>query len=113
MVYWSYLVYRLECTAKDGTVVVYFGITGVLLGQTEHAALMVRRRFHELYPKSCLGGATDLKLSVEYWGLKLLDALVEEVSCEHVALDLLVWAGFWGKKSIGRFLSFLLFTFSS
>ena len=74
-----FLVYVLTCLV-DGVRRTYIGMTGVLKGQSDDAALLVRRRFHIGMRKSWLAGmsVSTLKLSKVLSNLSEADAQVEE-----------------------------------
>ena len=74
-----YLVYRCSATRQSsGEPISYHGITGVLAGQTDHQALLLRREWHESRPVFVLRNSVDLRMSVLQTGLAKADALIEE-----------------------------------
>jgi hypothetical protein len=74
-----FLVYMLTCMV-DGVRKTYIGMTGVLEGQSDDAALLVRRRFHVSCQKTWLQGmsVSTLRLRRLLSNLSEADAQVEE-----------------------------------
>ena len=74
-----YLLYLASCM-QDGMPKKYAGITGVLEGQSDDAAKLVRRSFHIKWQKAWLKGMDASTMSVQTikTQLSLRDALVEE-----------------------------------
>lgn len=74
-----FLVYMLTCLV-DGMRKTYIGMTGVLVGQSDDAALLVRRRFHVSCQKTWLQGmsVSTLRLRKLLSNLSEANAHVEE-----------------------------------
>jgi hypothetical protein len=76
-----YLLYELECVIDDVNVL-YYGITGVLVGVSDRQALFGRRKWHEECPVKCLRGRDEspFTLKILKSNLRKADALVDEVT---------------------------------
>ena len=72
------VLYELEGTIHDGTDdVLYYGLTGLLPGQTPDQAIFRRDQYHKLYPKACIADVEDYSMRVLSIA-KYEDALVDE-----------------------------------
>ena len=69
-----FLVYMLTCLV-DGAQKAYIGMTGVLVGQSDDAALLVRRRFHISCQKTWLKGMNVSTLQLRKLFFNLSEAV--------------------------------------
>lgn len=72
-----YLVYLLTAVVA-GITRYYYGITGVLTGQSDEGALKVRRGFHEKWQKRWLKGMREMRMATVVTDLGREHALIEE-----------------------------------